>query len=563
MIARQLFCAASLVLAVIASPLLAIAAEDSAADAVAKKLDVVYAQRGDRALHADLFWPAQRSPDAKSPAIVLVHGGGWVQGDRAKFHPLATKLAERGYVVAAIEYRLAGEAKFPAAAQDVVESVVWLRAHAADYQIDPEQIAAVGGSAGGHLVALAAAGGAHEAFAPSSIAAADRAKLTRLSAAVVLAGPLDIARGHVAERSRQAEPASNAVQWIGKTILDAPEAYELASPRAHFSKTTPPILVQVGELDHPENYLTPMAELRQAGGTAALQVFADGKHGCWNNPRWMLPMVDAIDAFLATSMKLDTKSHARASLGKSPVISHFSDRVEVVFASADEITAGKPIELPALGVPTGKVYLTGLSNLTGDAASWKLSPEVGSWLLTPPVSGLPKTGEVRVVIETLDRTLLGDVAFVAAPQLEGVIDLPAHRATVTGKKLRYEPQPVKNTVGYWTEVTDQCQWKMFLPAGTYDVEIHQGCGKGNGGSEVDVVVGETVLPMVVEDTGHFQNFKPRVIGRVTIEKPITTSLLLRPTKKAAAAVMDVRLIRLLPVASAAAEATGAEAADSK
>lgn len=517
--------------------------------------NVVYTERGDRKLHVDLYYPQPAQKGAKSPAIVLVHGGGWTSGDRTKFREMAELLAGRGFMVAATEYRLAGEAKFPAAVQDVVEAIVWLRTNADKYQIDEDRIAAVGGSAGGHLVALAAAGGAHEAFAPASVAAADRPKLTRLAAAVVLAGPLDISRGHVAERSRTAEPASNAVQWIGKTILEAPEAYELASPRAHFSKATPPLLVQVGELDHPENYLTPIAELRKVGGTAALQVYAEGKHGCWNNHRWMLPMVDAMDAFLSQTMKLDRSQQVRFTLRDSETaVDYFVDRVEIRRSSPADIQVGT-IQIPACGVPVGRGYLSPKDPSSKESASWTIQPEIDRWLVKPPSADASIGANQRIVFETLDRALPGNLPFVASPSADGVIALPAHRATVTGKKLRYEPQPVKNTVGYWTEVTDQCQWKMFLPAGTYDVEIHQGCGKGNGGSEVDVVVGETVLPMVVEDTGHFQNFKPRVIGRVTIEKPITTSLLLRPTKKAAAAVMDVRLIRLLPVASVAAEAT--------
>ena len=70
---------------------------------------------------------------------------------------LAQSLALRGYVTAAIEYRLADEAKFPAAVQDCHAAVRWLRANAKEHDIDPDQIGAVGGSAGGHLVGLVAA----------------------------------------------------------------------------------------------------------------------------------------------------------------------------------------------------------------------------------------------------------------------------------------------------------------------------------------------------------------------------------------------------------------------
>ncbi len=513
-------------------------------DSIELQADLVYAQRGDRALHLDLFRPAKLAAEVKLPAVVLVHGGGWINGDRTKFHRYAQTLAQRGFAVAAIEYRLAGEAKFPAAVQDTVESIVWLRKNADKFQIDPAKIAAVGGSAGGHLVALAAAGGAHEKFAPAGLSADDRARLTQLAACVVMAGPLDLARGTVADKSRKSDPPSNATIWTGKTILEAPELYELGSPRAHFTKETPPILVQVGELDHPENYLVPLATLREAGGTGTQMVYAEGKHGCWNNPRWMKPMIDDVCKFLATSMKLEEQATSRDFVEAAPIkIEHFSDRVELVLGDASQF-AGKSIDVPMLGVPVGRIYTKGQDPEA--KSDWKLQPEIDRWIITPPAGALPATGEARIVIETIDRTLVGDVPSVAMPDAERIVNLPAHRATVVGKKLRYEPQPHKNTVGYWTEVDDRASWKLFLPAGTYDVEVHQGCGKGHGGSEVDIAVGDQIVSMVVEDTGHFQNFKPRVIGRVTIEKPITTSLEIRPKKKAAAAVMDVRLIRLIP-----------------
>jgi hypothetical protein len=83
--------------------------------------------------------------------------------------------------------------------------------------------------------------------------------------------------------------------------------------------------------------------------------------------------------------------------------------------------------------------------------------------------------------------------------------------------------------------------------GEFDVEVLQGCGKGHGGSEVAVTVGEQELTFVVEDTGHFQNFKPRVIGRVKIAERGNSTLAIVPIKKASVAVMDVRQVRLIPV----------------
>ena len=83
--------------------------------------------------------------------------------------------------------------------------------------------------------------------------------------------------------------------------------------------------------------------------------------------------------------------------------------------------------------------------------------------------------------------------------------------------------------------------------GKYAVEILQGCGKGNGGSTVTFAVGEQVLPVTVQDTGGFQNFVSRAIGEFTFAKPGRYSLSVKPVKKAAKAVMDLRSVTLLPV----------------
>jgi arylsulfatase A-like enzyme len=139
-------------------------------------------------------------------------------------------------------------------------------------------------------------------------------------------------------------------------------------------------------------------------------------------------------------------------------------------------------------------------------------------------------------------------AFVPNPQAaDGVITLPARTAQVTGLQLRYEPLPHKNTLGYWTRVDDTASWEFTVTKpGTFTVEVLQGCGKGQGGSEVEFAVAGQALKMIVEDTGGFQNFKPRPIGEITLEKAGRYTLTVRPRTKAKAAVMDLRQVVLRP-----------------
>ena len=130
----------------------------------------------------------------------------------------------------------------------------------------------------------------------------------------------------------------------------------------------------------------------------------------------------------------------------------------------------------------------------------------------------------------------------------GVVSMPAKWARVHGEQLRYEPLPHKNTLGFWINASDWASWEFDLTTpGKYDVELLVGCGNGSGGSEVLVQIGDQKLTFTVEQTGGFQNFVPRKIGQVTLDKAGRHSLEIRPQKKPGPAVMDVREVRLLPV----------------
>jgi arylsulfatase A len=139
--------------------------------------------------------------------------------------------------------------------------------------------------------------------------------------------------------------------------------------------------------------------------------------------------------------------------------------------------------------------------------------------------------------------------FVPNPQAkDGVISLLARTAEVHGVQLRYEPLPHKNTLGYWTQADDWASWEFTITKpGKFAVEILQGCGNGQGGSEVELSVGDQKLQFTVEDTGHFQNFKARDIGTIAIDKPDRYTLAVRAKKKAAAAIMDLRAVTLKPI----------------
>ncbi|MEE2947873.1 MAG: hypothetical protein VX392_06120 [Verrucomicrobiota bacterium] len=125
--------------------------------------------------------------------------------------------------------------------------------------------------------------------------------------------------------------------------------------------------------------------------------------------------------------------------------------------------------------------------------------------------------------------------------------LHSRDTTIRGTKVQYETKPHKNTVGYWVNATDQVYWDFTVTSGgMFDIEIHQGCGKGQGGSLVALEVAGQKLDFTVKDTGHFQNFIPRRVGTVNLPKG-EHRFWIKPIIKEQNAIMDVRQIRLIPI----------------
>ena len=158
--------------------------------------------------------------------------------------------------------------------------------------------------------------------------------------------------------------------------------------------------------------------------------------------------------------------------------------------------------------------------------------------------------------------ILGGIAFADEPKQadkqddkpktvvqadDGTVLLHARDVTIHGTTVRYEAQPNKNTVGYWTKADDWISWDLEVTKpGKFSVEILQGCGKGSGGAEVEFAVGEQTLKVKVEETGGFQNFVARDIGAYTLDKPGKYTLTVKPKTKPGPAVMDLRQITLKP-----------------
>jgi acetyl esterase/lipase len=262
---------------------------------VSATFDLVYGSlKGFRPLTLDIYQPPARN--TALPLVVFVHGGGWNGGDTRHaasfpdFPRVLAGLAARGYVVASVSYRLSGEARFPAAVQDVKAAIRWLRGHSRDLNVDPTRVAVWGDAAGGQLAALT---GVTCGVAPFEPDAKDNGQLPSDCVQAVIdwggaseleslgAAPVEGAKP--APTGFTAPPTSDAGDFLGcEPARCAPMLARLASPLAFISATSPAFLIQHGGADT----LVPSSQsqkvydaLRKAGASAELVVYPGIEHG--------------------------------------------------------------------------------------------------------------------------------------------------------------------------------------------------------------------------------------------------------------------------------------------
>jgi acetyl esterase/lipase len=183
------------------------------------------------------------------PGIVVIHGGGWLEGDKSSFTSRKDGVpgniedfAALGFVAVTVNYRLSGEAPFPAALEDCQCAVRWLRAHAQEYHLDPAHIGAFGNSAGGHLALLLGMAGKEAALAAD---APYPRESSQVQAVVSDSGPVDLAYQYRHDRLRRA---------VGQFLDGPPEGeraavYHEASPVHRITAGTPPLLLIYGGSD--------------------------------------------------------------------------------------------------------------------------------------------------------------------------------------------------------------------------------------------------------------------------------------------------------------------------
>ncbi|TWU50647.1 Carboxylesterase NlhH [Rubripirellula tenax] len=261
-----------------------------------ERLDVTFAKYGDRTLQMDIYRP--KNALEKLPAIVCIHGGGWGKGAKIHHRNVAQALAAEGYVTASIDYRLSGEAKFPAHIHDCKAAVRFLRANATKFGVDADHIGAIGHSAGGHLAALlATSGGVAELDGDGGNA--------EFSSAIQSAVPMGGQTDFMSERNRE-KSASAAIwqEFLGGSQDEVPETYRLASPLAHLDKNDPPVWLISGEHDDPSTHADVLRKkMDEFGIPNGLTLIKDAPHPFTVKQIWFDQMMDAAVPFFNRTLK--------------------------------------------------------------------------------------------------------------------------------------------------------------------------------------------------------------------------------------------------------------------
>ncbi len=244
--------------------------------------DVVFSCRTTGDLVLDLYRPA--TADSPVPVVVWLHGGGWFTGDRTLAPDLHRFVRATGIAVASIEYRLSGQALFPAQLHDVRSAIRFLRVSAERFVLDPSAVGVWGASAGGHLAALAGLTG-HLDVLPGEPASEGDVSVQAVAESY---GPVDLAEvvaEATAGRSGVDGSRTPEARLIGGHPADHSELARLASPLHWVHPGAPPFQISHGTGDVLVSYRQSErlhAALVAAGVSSELYLLESYKHGFLN-----------------------------------------------------------------------------------------------------------------------------------------------------------------------------------------------------------------------------------------------------------------------------------------
>lgn len=237
--------------------------------------DLEYAKPDGKPVKLDLFLP--RKSEKAAPVVIWIHGGGWMAGSKAMCP--ARGWVKDGFAVASVEYRFTDRAVFPAQINDCKAAVRYLRAHAKEYNLDPDRFGAWGASAGGHLVALLGTSCGSVECEGAALGCAEQS--SAVQCVCDWFGPTDFTE----YKAESADVAPMLMKLFGGKMSEKQDLVKLASPALHVKKEGakyPPFLIVQGDKDplvpH-EQSRELAAKLKEAGGSAELVIVEGEGHG--------------------------------------------------------------------------------------------------------------------------------------------------------------------------------------------------------------------------------------------------------------------------------------------
>lgn len=286
---------------------------DARTDHIIRKMfDLPYANLSS-AQKVDIYWPAEGN--GPFPVILVIHGGAFMGGDKRDIQltPMLEGL-KRGYAVVSMNYRMSGEAIFPALVQDVRAAIRWVRANAEKFLLDPEKIAAWGGSAGGYLSLMAGVAADIPELDDPTLGNPDQPG--HVQAVVAWFPPTDflkmdeqLAESGFVQPSEFAHSGENSPESLilGQKITEIPELVRKANPETYIRPGLPPFFIQHGTADDTVPYQQSQSFAEKLRGiapqTVTYELLPNARHAdaAFETPQNIQKVLDFLDRSLRAS----------------------------------------------------------------------------------------------------------------------------------------------------------------------------------------------------------------------------------------------------------------------
>ncbi len=306
---------------------------------IERDLDFLAADREEK---LDLYRPEKNETGELRPAVVIIHGGGWVNGDKGRKREFVsgTMLAKAGYVAVSVNYQLQKGERWPGNLQDCKNAVRWLRKNSKDLSIDDSRIGVIGGSAGGHLALMVAYTGDNPKFDPGNLYPGISDKV---SACVDMYGITNLLTRRVTDKKGNPTEELKEHRLFSKDRQKAPVMWRNPSPVTHVDENSPPTLILHGTNDNVvdrDQSKELYEKLLTVGVDSELQMIKNAKHA-WPLKTDNFDLRPQVMAFFDKHLKSTKKESSDGSAKPKSEIAktnvQYGKHPNVLFIAVDDL----------------------------------------------------------------------------------------------------------------------------------------------------------------------------------------------------------------------------------